>query len=347
VIEKINMDKPLRVAINGFGRIGRIFTRIAFDNPNIEIVAINSRSECDIYAHLLKYDSIYGPWDKLVTHEGNDAIVIDGTRIPLHHEDEIEHAPWDEYDVDVVLESTGVFRDRVSSEKHLESGAKHVIISAPAKEEDITMIYGINDNQFDAEKHKIVSSASCTTTCLAPIAKALDKAYKIKHGTIMTTHAYTNDQHLVDHPHKKKSFRRARAAGISVVPTSTGAAKAIGKVLPELNGKLDGNALRVPVPVPSILSFIAEVETPTDRDAVNAELKRAAQEDFPGNLTTSDIGLVSSDYIASPYGATVDTLSTLVTNGTQVFVQAWYDNEWGYVSQVINLMQSMREKMTQ
>lgn len=339
------MKRKVRVAINGFGRIGRIFTRIAFDNPNIEIVAINSRSECDIYAHLLKYDSVYGPWDKLVSHEGNDAIVIDGIRIPLHHENEIEHAPWDDYDVDIVLESTGVFRDRESSEKHLESGAKHVLISAPGKDEDITMIYGINHEEFNAEKHKIVSSASCTTTCLAPIAKTLDDAYGIKHGTIMTTHAYTNDQHLVDHPHKKKSFRRARAAGVSIVPTSTGAAKAIGKVLPKLNGKLDGNALRVPVPVPSILSFIAELETATDAEAVNKELKRASKEDFPGNLATCDIGLVSSDYIKNPHGATVDTLSTLVTNGTQVFVQAWYDNEWGYVSQVIHLMEKMGEKI--
>lgn len=339
------MTKPLKVAINGFGRIGRIFTRIAFDNPNIDIVAINSRSECDIYAHLLKYDSVYGPWERLVSHEDNEAIVIDGTRIPLHHENEIEHAPWDEYDVDIVLESTGVFRDRESSEKHLESGAKHVVISAPGKDEDVTMIYGINSDVFDPKNHKIISSASCTTTCLAPIVKTLHKAYGIKHGTIMTTHAYTNDQHLVDHPHKKKSFRRARAAGISVVPTSTGAAKAIGKVVPELNGKLDGNALRVPVPVPSILSFIGELETATDRDAVNKEFKRAAKEDFPGNLTTCDIGLVSSDYIRSPYGATVDTLSTLVTDGTQVFVQAWYDNEWGYVTQVIKLMEEMAKKM--
>lgn len=339
------MKKPLKVAINGFGRIGRIFTRIAFDNPNIEIVAINSRSECDIYAHLLKYDSVYGPWEKEVSHDGNDAIVIDGIRIPLHHENEIEHAPWDDYDVDVVLESTGVFRDRESSEKHLESGAKHVLISAPGKDEDITMIYGINHDEFDSEKHKIVSSASCTTTCLAPIAKTLNDAYGIKHGTIMTTHAYTNDQHLVDHPHKKKSFRRARAAGVSIVPTSTGAAKAIGKVLPNLNGKLDGNALRVPVPVPSILSFIAELEVATNAEAVNKELKRAAKEDFPGNLATCDIGLVSSDYIQNPHGATVDTLSTLVTNGTQVFVQAWYDNEWGYVSQVVNLMEEMRNKI--
>jgi len=335
----------LRVAVNGFGRIGRIFTRIAFFNPNIEIVAINSRSECDIYAHLLKYDSVYGPWDKIVTHEGNEAIIIEGRRVPLHHENEIKHAPWDKYGVDVVLESTGVFRDRASSESHLASGAKHVIISAPAKQEDITMIYGINSDLFDPEQHKIISAASCTTTCLAPIVKVLHNAYGVKHGTVMTTHAYTNDQHLVDHPHRDKSFRRARAAAMSIVPTSTGAAKAIGKVIPELNGKLDGNALRVPVAVPSILSFIAELEKETSPEEVNAEFKRAAHEDFPGNVAVSDVGLVSVDYVRSPYAATIDSLSTLVTNNTQVFVQAWYDNEWGYVSQVVNLMEEMALKI--
>lgn len=339
------MTRPLKIAINGFGRIGRIFTRIAYDNPNIEIVALNSRSECDIYAHLLKYDSMYGPWEKEVSYEGNEALIIDGNRIPLHHENEIEHAPWGEYGVDIVLESTGVFRDRASSEKHLESGAKHVVISAPGKDEDIMMIYGINHELFDPEKHKIISAASCTTTCLAPLVKTLDKTYGLKHGTVMTTHAYTNDQHLVDYPHKAKSFRRARAAATSIIPTSTGAARSIGKVVPELDGKLDGNALRVPVPVPSILSFIGELETPTDRDAVNEEFKRAAKEDFPGNFITCDIGLVSADYIRSPYAATLDTLSTLVTDGTQVFVQAWYDNEWGYVCQVVKLLEEMQKKM--
>ena len=336
--------KPIRVAINGFGRIGRVFTRIAWDDPAIEIVAVNSRSNPDIYAHLLKYDSIYGRWDKETGFE-DGAILIDGKKLPFHQVNGIDEAPWAEYDVDIVLESTGVFRDRASSEKHLAAGAKLVMISAPAKDEDITMIYGINDDQYDPEKHKIISAASCTTTCLAPLVKVLDKAYGIKHGTIMTTHAYTNDQHLVDHPHKKDSFRRARAAALSIVPTATGAAKAIGKVIPEMEGRLDGNALRVPVPVPSIVSFIAELEKETDRDAVNEEFRRAAKEDFPDNLNFSDLGLVSTDYIGSEYGATVDTLSTLVTNKTQVFVQAWYDNEWGYVTQMSKLLKQIGEKM--
>jgi glyceraldehyde 3-phosphate dehydrogenase len=339
------MNTPIRVAINGFGRIGRIFTRIAWDNPNIEIVSVNSRSGADIYAHLLKYDSFYGPWEKEVTHEDDNALIIDGKRLPIHHENELESAPWAEYVVDIVVESTGVFRDRASSEKHLQSGAKYVLVSAPAKDGDAMMIYGINHDIFDKDKHKIVSSASCTTTCLAPVAKVLNDAFTIKHGTVTTVHAFTNDQHLVDHPHKKKSFRRARAASVSVIPTSTGAAKAIGTVLPELAGKLDGNCLRIPVPVPSIISFVAEVEKKTSRDVVNAEFIRAAKEDFPGTLAVSDIGLVSVDYIRSPYGATVDALSTLVTGGTQVYVQAWYDNEWGYVNQMTNLINYMGKKI--
>src|SRR3989338_1816707 len=333
--------KKIRIGINGFGRIGRIFTRVAWNNPAFEIAAINSRSDADIYAHLLKYDSIYGRWDHEVDFDGNDTIVIDGTRVPLLHNGDITNAPWKGRDVDVVIESTGVFRDRASSEAHIRGGAKYVVVSAPAKEEDKTMIYGINHEEFDPEKHKIISAASCTTTCLAPLVKVLHTAYGIKHGTVITTHAYTNDQHLVDHPHKDKSFRRSRASAISIIPTSTGAAKAIGKVIPELNGKLDGNALRVPVPVPSILSFVAEVEKSTTAEAVNIEFKRAAVEDFPGNIVTSDIGLASVYYIRSPYGATIDTLSTVVTDSTQVFVQAWYDNEWGYVTQMSKLLEYM------
>lgn len=336
--------KPIRLAINGFGRMGRILTRVIWNNPNFELVAVNSRSDADIYAHLLKYDSIYGPWDREVSFDGNEALVINGKKIKLFHEQEISDSLWQESNIDVVIESTGVFRSREASERHLLAGAKHVVISAPAKDEDITMIYGINHELFDAEKHKIISAASCTTTCLAPVVKNLHENFKIKHGTVITTHAYTNDQHLVDNPHKDKSFRRSRAAAISIVPTSTGAAKAIGKVIPELNHKLDGNALRVPVTVPSILSFVAEVEKKTTAEEVNAIFVEAAKKS-PATLATSDIGLVSVDYIRSPYGATVDTLSTLVTGETQVFVQAWYDNEWGYVTQLAKLVEFMGTKI--
>ncbi|MEK7084282.1 MAG: type I glyceraldehyde-3-phosphate dehydrogenase [Patescibacteria group bacterium] len=332
--------KSLRIAINGFGRIGRIFTRIAWGNPAFEIVAINSRSDADMYAHLLKYDSIYGPWEHDVGFEGNDAIIIDRTRIPLYHENELLNAPWKPHAVDVVLESTGVFRDREATEKHLSAGARYVVISAPAKQEDATLLFGINHTSFDPDRHRVISAVSCTTTCLAPIVKILHEHFQITHGTVMTTHAYTNDQHLVDAPHKGRSFRRSRAAALSIVPTSTGAAQAIGKVIPELAGKLDGNALRVPVAVASVLSFIAEVKTPTTVEAVNA-LFRESKQQYSGILDVSDIGLVSADYIRSPYAATVDTLSTLVTDGTQVFVQAWYDNEWGYVTQMTKLMEYM------
>lgn len=336
--------KPVRVAINGFGRIGRIFTRVIWGNTAFELVAINSRSDADIYAHLLKYDSIYGPWEHEVTYDDNKALIVNGKRILLFHEKEIPAHLWADHKIDIVVESTGVFRNRESSEKHLLAGAKHVVISAPTKDEDITMVYGTNHELFNPVTHKVVSAASCTTTCLASVAKVLHENFKIKHGTVITTHAYTNDQHLVDNPHKDKSFRRSRAAAISIVPTSTGAAKAIGKVIPELNHILDGNALRVPVTVPSILSFVAEVEKKTTPEEVNAAFISAAKKN-PEILATSDIGLVSVDYVRSPFGATVDTLSTLVTDGTQVFVQAWYDNEWGYVSQMAMLLAYMGSKI--
>ena len=224
-------QQPLRIAINGFGRMGRIFTRQAWENPAFEIVAINSRSEADIYAHLLKYDSIYGPWEHEIGFENNTALIIDDKRVPLHHEDEAAGAPWGEYDVDVVIESTGVFRDRSASEQHLRSGAKYVLITAPAKDEDGTFIYAMNHELFDPTQHKIVSAASCTTVCAAPVVKILHDAFGLKHGYIMTAHAYTNDQHLVDHPHTKHDFRRSRAASLSIVPSETGAAKTIGKII--------------------------------------------------------------------------------------------------------------------
>ncbi|MBI2443955.1 MAG: type I glyceraldehyde-3-phosphate dehydrogenase [Candidatus Magasanikbacteria bacterium] len=330
--------RPLRIAINGFGRMGRIFTRVAWGNPAFEIAAINSRSGADMYAHLLKYDSIYGPWERAVGFVDNSALTIDGAAVPLHHEDELQQAPWGAYNIDVVIESTGVFRDRSASEKHLGAGARYVVITAPAKDEDITLIYGINHAQFNPTLHKIISAASCTTTALAPVVQTLQRRFGVRHGTVTTTHAYTNDQHLVDAPHQGKSFRRSRAAAMSIIPTSTGAAKTTAKVIPELAGKLDGNALRVPVAVPSILSFIAEVERSTNVAAVNEAFREAAAE-YPGNLAVCDIGLVSADYIRSPYGATIDSLSTLVTDGTQVFVQAWYDNEWGYVTQLSRLVE--------
>lgn len=336
---------PLRVAINGFGRMGRIFTRLAWGNPVFDIVAINSRSSADIYAHLLKYDSVYGPWKYDVASEGNEALVIDEKKIPLHHENELKNAPWNDYDVDVVIESTGVFRGREASEKHLKSGAKYVLITAPAENEDKTLIYEINHEEFDPEKHKVISSASCTTTCLAPVVKTLHENFGIKHGYFMTTHAYTNDQHLVDHPHKKGDFRRSRASGVSIIPTSTGAAKIIIKFMPDMEGKLDGMALRVPTDTVSVINFVAELEKQTSIEKINKAFEKVAQEKYSKLFSVSDLPLVSTDYRQSPYGSVVDLLSTKVLGGTQASVLSWYDNEWGYVCQLRNLLEYMGSKI--
>ena len=340
---RINM--PLRVAINGFGRIGRILARIAWDNPHFEVVAINSRSEADIYAHLLKYDSIYGPWEHEVSYRDNSALIIDGKEVPLHHEDEVEKAPWSGYDVDVVIESTGVFRDRETSEKHMEAGAKYVVISAPAKDEDITMIYGINHTAFDPQRHRVISAASCTTTCAAPVVRTLHDTFGLAHGYISTAHAYTNDQHLVDHPHRKHDFRRSRAASLSIVPTETGAAKTIGKLIPELRGKLDGIALRVPVEIVSVVNFVGELQRTATVEEVNNSFREAARERFPKSLTVSELPLVSVDHTRTSFGSVVDALSTQVIDGTLVSILAWYDNEWGYVTQLAYLLEYMGEKI--
>jgi glyceraldehyde 3-phosphate dehydrogenase len=339
------MPKPLRVAINGFGRMGRIFTRISWENPVFEIVAINSRSSSDIYAHLLKYDSVYGVWDKDVKVGGKNSLIIDGKKTPLHHEDELVNTPWEKYDIDVVIESTGVFRNREASEKHLEAGAGYVLISAPAKGEDKTLIYQINHEEFDPKKHKILSAASCTTTCLAPVVKTLHDTFGLKHGTVVTTHAYTNDQNLVDHPHSKGDFRRSRAAAISIIPTETGAAKTIVKFVPDLEGKLDGLALRVPIETVSVINFIAELEKPTTVAEVNNAFDKASKEKYSEIMDVSHLPLVSSDYKGSPFGSTVDAMATKVTDGTQVNIMAWYDNEWGYVTQMKNLLEYLATKI--
>lgn len=339
--------QPLRIAINGFGRIGRVFTRIVWDNPACEIVAINSLSKADLYAHLLKYDSIYGPWNHELSYEGDEALLIDGKRIPLYHEKDVLNVPWKKHEVDVVIESTGVFRSRAASEAHLVAGAKYVVITAPAKDEDATFVYGINHETFDPEHHKIISAASCTTTCLAPIVKILSDTIGIKHGNVLTTHAYTNDQHLVDHPHRSDDYRRSRAAATSIIPTETGAAKTIGKIIPELNGKLDGMALRVPVPVVSVTHLVAESERTTTVEEVNMLFARFAKEKYSKSFQVSSLPLVSVDHIGTPYGSVLDALSTQVVGGTQVSVIAWYDNEWGYVNQMRYLVEYLGERIKQ
>lgn len=343
-IHSKDSQPPLRVAINGFGRIGRIFTRIVWDNPRFEIVAINSRSKADIYAHLLKYDSIYGVWEHDVINDENDALIIDGKRVPLHHENELENAPWGQYDVDIVIESTGVFRNREASQKHIDAGAKYVVISAPA-DVDGSFLYGINHRDFDADKHKIFSAVSCTTTCLAPVVKVLHDNFGVVHGNLLTAHAYTNDQNLVDHPHGKDDFRRSRAASLSIIPSKTGAAKAISHVIPELKGKLDGFALRVPVEIVSVVNFVAELEKDVTIEEVNDAYRKAARDEYQKSLTVSELPLVSLDHRGSPYGSIVDALSTKVTDGNLVSVVSWYDNEWGYVTQMVNLLGYVARRM--
>ena len=337
-------NKPLRIAVNGLGRIGRIFLRKNWDNPNFEIVAANSRSSATIYAHLLKYDSVYGIWDKEV-EDVDDKIVIDGKPLTLFHEKDPKDLPWGELKVDLVLESTGSFRKREKAALHLEAGAKHVVISAPGKDEDVTLLYNINHDAFDPEKHKVISAASCTTTCLTPIVKVLHENFGLKHGYVATIHAYTNDQNLHDGSHKKEDLRRARAAAESIIPTSTGAAKAVTKLLPELKGKLNGVALRIPLIDPSIISFTAELEKKTTAEDVNNALRLAAEEKFVNSLAVSDKPLVSRDYIGNTYGSIVDALSTEVVDDTLVTVLSWYDNEWGYVSQMSLLLEKMGEKI--
>ena len=328
----------VRVAINGFGRTGRAAFRAAFESgADIEWVAINDVADPAMLARLLKYDTVYGPFAGTV--EATDgAIVVDGSRIVTPMEADPALLPWGELDVDVVVESTGRFRSRADAAKHLQAGAKKVIISAPAKEPDVTVALGVNFETYDPDLHDIVSNASCTTNCLAPVAKVLHEALGIRHGLMTTVHAYTGDQQLLDGPHK--DYRRARAAAANLVPTSTGAAKAIGLVVPALAGKLQGFAVRVPVPTGSLVDLTVEMERETSVDEVNALFEeRADHDELAGILRYSEEPLVSSDIIKSPYSSIFDAPLTMVNDGTQVKVVAWYDNEWGYSNRLVELAQ--------
>jgi len=329
---------PIKIAINGLGRIGRLALRSLWDAPDVEIMATNSRSSAAQYAHLIKYDSCYKKWDKEIIAPDNDTLVIDGQPIKFLHGGEPGNLPWKELDIDVVIESTGVFRDRDQSAQHLKAGAKRVIITAPAKDADATLLPGINLDAFDADKHKIISIASCTTNCLAPAVKILNEKIGIKHGFMATAHAYTNDQRLVDAPHPKEDFRRARAASVSIIPTSTGAAKAIGQVIPALEGKLNGIALRVPVEVVSVINLTLELEKKTSSKKINEILADAANGEMKDILDVSDEPLVSVDYEQNPHACIVDALSTEVVDGTMANLILWYDNEWGYVQQLVKLI---------
>ena len=327
-----------RVAINGFGRTGRAAFRAAHESDaDIEWVAINDVADPAMLAHLLTYDTVYGRFDGTVEAvEGG--IVVDGTEIATPTMSDPAELPWEELDVDVVIESTGRFRSRADAAKHLEGGARKVIISAPAKEPDVTVALGVNFETYDPEQHHIVSNASCTTNCLAPVAKLLHESVGIRHGVMTTMHAYTGDQMLLDGPHK--DFRRARAAAANLVPTSTGAAKAIGLVVPALAGKLHGFAVRVPVPTGSLVDLTIESERATSVEEINALFEaRADRGELEGILKYSEEPLVSADVVKSPYSAIFDAPLTTVVDGTQVKVIAWYDNEWGYSNRLVELAQ--------
>ena len=325
----------IKVGINGFGRIGRNAFRAAMANPALEIVAVNDLTDAETLAHLLKYDSIHGILDAEVKAE-KDAIVVNGKAIKVLAERDPAGLPWGALGIDVVVESTGRFTDADKAAAHIKAGAKKVIISAPAKGEDITIVMGVNEDKYDAAKHNIISNASCTTNCLAPMAKVIHENFGIKHGMMTTVHSYTNDQMILDLPHK--DLRRARAAAMSIIPTTTGAAKAVALVLPELKGKLNGFALRVPTPNVSLTDLVSEMEKPVTVEEVNAALKAAAAGPLKGILAYSDEPLVSKDYNGNPHSCIIDADSTMVVDGPQLKVIGWYDNEWGYSNRVIDLI---------
>lgn len=325
----------IRVGINGFGRIGRNFLRASLGESQIEIVAINDLTDAKTLAHLLRYDSVHGTL-KTDVQAKEDSIVVNGREIRVTALTDPAQLPWKEVGVDIVLESTGRFVDRHGASKHLDAGAGWVIISAPAKEPDITVCLGVNEETLDVSKHRIISNASCTTNCLAPIAKVIDQKFTIKRGLMTTIHSYTNDQRILDLPHK--DLRRARAAAISMIPTTTGAARAVGLVLPNLKGKLDGMAIRVPTPNVSVVDLVAEVEKETSVEAVNAALKEASSGPLKGILAYSEEPLVSIDFNGDPHSSIVDASLTRVIEGRMVKVLSWYDNEWGYSCRLRDLI---------
>jgi len=329
----------VRVAINGFGRTGRAMFRAGYESgAAIDWVAINDVADPEMLAQLLRHDTVYGPFAGTV-EAADGALVIDGRRIEAPSIADPALLDWKEVGAEVVVESTGRFRARADAEKHLAAGADKVIISAPAKDPDVTVALGVNfDEAYDPEAHRIISNASCTTNCLAPVAKVLHEALGIRHGLMTTVHAYTGDQRLLDAPHK--DYRRARAAACNLVPTTTGAAKALGLVVPALEGRLNGYAVRVPVPTGSLVDLTVEVERPTTADEVNAIVRdRADRDELTGILAFSEEPLVSSDVVKSPYSSIFDAGLTAVVDGTQVKVVAWYDNEWGYSNRLVDLAQ--------
>ncbi|MEW6584621.1 MAG: type I glyceraldehyde-3-phosphate dehydrogenase [Nitrospirota bacterium] len=325
----------LRVAINGFGRIGRNFLRTSWGHNEFDVVALNDLTDAKTLAHLLKYDSVHGMFHAEVK-SGNGSILVDGKEIKVLAVTEPEKLPWNDLGIDAVVESTGRFVDRLASSKHLDAGAKWVIISAPAKEPDATICMGVNEESLDPMKHKIISNASCTTNCLAPVAKVLHSDFGIVRGLMTTIHSYTNDQRILDLPHK--DLRRARAAALNMIPTTTGAAKAVGIVLPELKGKLNGMAIRVPTPNVSIIDLVVELGKDVTTEEINAALKKAADGPMKGILRYSEEPLVSTDSNGNAHSSIVDATLTMVMENRLAKVLAWYDNEWGYSSRLRDLI---------
>src|SRR5437667_1037448 len=332
----------IRVGVNGFGRIGRVFFRAAPGAPEMEVVWVNDLATAKTLAHLLKYDSVHGTLGAEVVAKG-EAIFVNGREIRVCSVKDPAALPWKELGVEVVVESTGLFRDTATASKHLQAGAKKVVISAPAKDPDVTLVLGVNEHTYDPARHRIISNASCTTNCLATTAKVLDDAFGIRRGFASTVHSYTNDQPVHDFPHK--DLRRARAAAVNMIPTTTGAATAVGLVMPKLKGKLDGPAIRVPTINVSVIDLVAELEKPASVQAVNDAFREAAAGRMRGILDATDEELVSSDFNGNPHSAIVDLPSTTVVDGSLVKVLAWYDNEWGYSCRVRDLIRYMTKSL--
>lgn len=331
-----------KVGINGFGRIGRnAFKAALAKNADFEIVAINDITSPDTLAHLLRYDSCFGKFEGNVEAK-SDAIVVNGKEVKILAVRNPEELPWKEMGVEVVLESTGLFTKKADAEKHIKAGAKKVIISAPATDEDITIVMGVNEDKYDPKAHNVLSNASCTTNCLAPFAKVIDEKFGIERGLMTTIHSYTNDQKILDLPHS--DLRRARAAAVSIIPTTTGAAKAVSLVLPQLKGKLNGMAMRVPTPAVSVVDIVFELKNKATKEEVNEALKNAAEGELKGILGYCDEPLVSIDFKEDERSSIIDALSTMVIEDNMVKVVSWYDNEWGYSNRAVDLMEYVIKK---
>ncbi len=331
-----------RIAINGFGRIGRMVFRKAILDEGLDVVAVNASYPATTLAHLLKYDTIHGKFDGEIVVE-DDALVVNGRRVQLINNRDPKQLPWKALNIDIVVEATGKFNERDKAALHLDAGAKRVILSAPGKNEDVTIVMGVNEEVLDLDKHFVISNASCTTNCLAPVAKVLNNKFGIDNGLMTTVHSYTNDQNNIDNPHK--DLRRARACGASIIPTTTGAAKALSLVLPELKGKLHGMALRVPTPDVSLVDLVVDLNRDVTVEEINEAFIEAAENELKGIIEFTNEPLVSVDFTTNPHSSIIDGLSTMVINNRKVKVLAWYDNEWGYSNRVVDLVHLVAAKL--